>query len=51
MGERPPKCDITNSVRSLTLAPRKGIISEDHPLALGVLADSGHAATGKAWIG
>jgi len=28
----------------------KGIISEDHPLALGVLADSGHAAAGKAFI-
>jgi acetolactate synthase-1/2/3 large subunit len=28
----------------------KGIISEDHPLALGVFADSGHAAAGKAFI-
>jgi acetolactate synthase I/II/III large subunit len=28
----------------------KGIIAEDHPLALGVLADSGHAAAGKAFV-
>jgi acetolactate synthase-1/2/3 large subunit len=28
----------------------KGIIAEDHPLALGVLADSGHAAAGKALV-
>jgi acetolactate synthase-1/2/3 large subunit len=28
----------------------KGIISEDHPLALGVFADSGHAAAGKAFL-
>jgi acetolactate synthase I/II/III large subunit len=27
----------------------KGIVPEDHPLALGVLADSGHAAAGKAF--
>jgi len=28
----------------------KGIIPEDHPLALGVLADSGHGAAGKAFV-
>jgi acetolactate synthase I/II/III large subunit len=28
----------------------KGIIAEDHPLALGVFADSGHAAAGKAFV-
>jgi len=28
----------------------KGIISEDHDLALGVLADSGHGAAGKAFV-
>ena len=28
----------------------KGIIAEDHPLSLGVLADSGHAAAGKALV-
>src|SRR5215813_3477862 len=28
----------------------KGIISEDHELALGVLADSGHGAAGKAFV-
>lgn len=28
----------------------KGIIPEDHPLALGVVADSGHAAAGKAFV-
>lgn len=28
----------------------KGIIAEDHPLALGVLADSGHATAGKAFV-
>jgi acetolactate synthase I/II/III large subunit len=28
----------------------KGIIAEDHPLALGVLADSGHASAGKAFV-
>ena len=28
----------------------KGIISEHHPLALGVFADSGHAAAGKAFV-
>jgi acetolactate synthase-1/2/3 large subunit len=28
----------------------KGIIAEDHPLALGVLADSGHGAAGKAFV-
>jgi acetolactate synthase I/II/III large subunit len=28
----------------------KGIIDEDHPLALGVFADSGHAAAGKAFV-
>jgi len=28
----------------------KGIIAEDHPLGLGVLADSGHAAAGKAFV-
>src|SRR5208282_5213041 len=28
----------------------KGIIPEDHPLALGVFADSGHAAAGKAFV-
>jgi acetolactate synthase I/II/III large subunit len=28
----------------------KGIIAEDHPLALGVLCDSGHAAAGKALV-
>jgi acetolactate synthase-1/2/3 large subunit len=28
----------------------KGIIAEDHPLSLGVLADSGHAAAGKAFV-
>jgi acetolactate synthase-1/2/3 large subunit len=28
----------------------KGIIAEDHPLGLGVLADSGHAAAGKALV-
>ncbi len=29
----------------------KGILPEDHPLALGVLADSGHAAAGTALVG
>src|SRR5262249_45171066 len=28
----------------------KGIIAEDHPLALGVFADSGHASAGKAFV-
>jgi acetolactate synthase-1/2/3 large subunit len=28
----------------------KGIIAEDYPLALGVLADSGHASAGKAFV-
>jgi acetolactate synthase-1/2/3 large subunit len=28
----------------------KGIIPEDHPLALGVFADSGHGAAGKAFV-
>jgi acetolactate synthase I/II/III large subunit len=28
----------------------KGIIPEDHPLAIGVLADSGHGAAGKAFV-
>ena len=28
----------------------KGIIPENHPLALGVFADSGHAAAGKAFV-
>jgi acetolactate synthase I/II/III large subunit len=28
----------------------KGIISEDHPLGLGVLADSGHVAAGRAFV-
>ncbi|MFZ2076362.1 MAG: thiamine pyrophosphate-dependent enzyme [Xanthobacteraceae bacterium] len=28
----------------------KGIIAEDHPLSLGVFADSGHAAAGKAFV-
>ena len=28
----------------------KGIIAEDHPLGLGVFADSGHAAAGKAFV-
>jgi acetolactate synthase-1/2/3 large subunit len=28
----------------------KGIISEDHPLGLGVLCDSGHATAGKAFV-
>jgi acetolactate synthase I/II/III large subunit len=28
----------------------KGIIPEDHPLSLGVLADSGHASAGKAFV-
>ena len=28
----------------------KGIITEDHPLGLGVLCDSGHAAAGKAFV-
>ncbi len=28
----------------------KGIIPEDHPLALGVFCDSGHAAAGKAFV-
>jgi acetolactate synthase-1/2/3 large subunit len=28
----------------------KGIIPEDHPLGLGVLADSGHGAAGKAFV-
>jgi acetolactate synthase-1/2/3 large subunit len=28
----------------------KGIIPENHPLALGVLADSGHAAAGNAFV-
>jgi acetolactate synthase-1/2/3 large subunit len=28
----------------------KGVIPEDHPLALGVLADSGHGAAGKAFV-
>src|SRR5229473_839525 len=28
----------------------KGIIPEDHPLAVGVLADSGHGAAGKALV-
>jgi len=28
----------------------KGILPEDHPLGLGVLADSGHAAAGKAFV-
>ena len=28
----------------------KGIIREDHPLALGVFADSGHGAAGKAFV-
>ncbi len=28
----------------------KGIIDEDHPLGLGVFADSGHAAAGKAFV-
>jgi acetolactate synthase-1/2/3 large subunit len=28
----------------------KGIIAENHPLALGVFADSGHAAAGKAFV-
>ncbi len=28
----------------------KGIITEDHPLGLGVFCDSGHAAAGKAFV-
>ena len=28
----------------------KGIIAEDHPLGLGVFADAGHAAAGKAFV-
>jgi acetolactate synthase-1/2/3 large subunit len=28
----------------------KGILPEDHPLALGVFADSGHAAAGQAFV-
>ena len=28
----------------------KGIIPEDHPMALGVFADSGHAAAGKVFV-
>ena len=28
----------------------KGIVAEDHPLALGVLADSGHASAGRALV-
>jgi acetolactate synthase I/II/III large subunit len=28
----------------------KGIIAEDHPLSLGVFADSGHASAGKAFV-
>jgi acetolactate synthase I/II/III large subunit len=28
----------------------KGLIAEDHPLSLGVFADSGHASAGKAFV-
>jgi acetolactate synthase-1/2/3 large subunit len=34
----------------VTTLDGKGIIPEDHPLALGVFADSGHGAAGKAFV-
>jgi acetolactate synthase I/II/III large subunit len=35
----------------VTTLDGKGIIAEDHPLSLGVFADSGHASAGKAFVG
>jgi acetolactate synthase-1/2/3 large subunit len=34
----------------VTTLDGKGIIAEDHPLSLGVFADSGHASAGKAFV-
>src|SRR5207248_1690322 len=34
----------------VTTLDGKGIIAEDHPLALGVFADSGHASAAKAFL-
>jgi acetolactate synthase I/II/III large subunit len=34
----------------VTTLDGKGIVAEDHPLSLGVLADSGHASAGKAFV-
>jgi len=34
----------------VTTLDGKGIVAEDHPLSLGVFADSGHASAGKAFV-
>jgi acetolactate synthase-1/2/3 large subunit len=34
----------------VTTLDGKGIVAEDHPLAIGVFADSGHKAAWKAWL-
>jgi acetolactate synthase I/II/III large subunit len=34
----------------VTTLDGKGVIAEDHPLSLGVFADSGHASAGKAFV-